>query len=50
MTRARTYRSEAIVLRRVDFGEADRMLTLYSREFGKIRALAEAAREGGLKL
>jgi hypothetical protein len=45
MPRVRTYRSEAIVLRRVDFGEADRMLTLYSREFGKIRALAKGARK-----
>ena len=45
MPRLRTYRSEAIVLRRVDFGEADRMLTLYSREFGKIRALAKGARK-----
>jgi DNA repair protein RecO (recombination protein O) len=45
MPRLRTYRSEAIVLRRVDFGEADRMLTLYSREFGKIQALAKGARK-----
>lgn len=43
--RERTYRSEAIVLRRVDFGEADRLLTLYSREFGKIKALAKGARK-----
>lgn len=45
MARERTFRSEAIVLRRSDFGEADRMLTLYSREFGKIRALAKGARK-----
>ncbi len=45
MPRERTYRSEAIVLRRRDFGEADRMLTLYSREFGKIQALAKGARK-----
>ena len=45
MPRVRTYRSEAIVLRRIDFGEADRLLTLYSREFGKIRALAKGARK-----
>ena len=45
MPRDRTYRSEAIVLRRSDFGEADRMLTLYSREFGKIKALAKGARK-----
>ena len=45
MARDRTYRSEAIVLRRSNFGEADRMLTLYSKEFGKIRALAKGARK-----
>lgn len=45
MSKQRTYRSEAIVLRRQDFGEADRMLTLYSREFGKVRALAKGARK-----
>ncbi|MFN2187966.1 MAG: DNA repair protein RecO [Candidatus Promineifilaceae bacterium] len=45
MSRDRTYRSEAIVLRRANFGEADRMLILFSREFGKIRALAKGARK-----
>ncbi len=45
MARERTFRSEAIVLRRSDFGEADRMLVLYSREFGKIQALAKGARK-----
>jgi DNA repair protein RecO (recombination protein O) len=45
MARPRTFRSEAIVLRRVDFGEADRLLTLFSREFGKIKALAKGARK-----
>ncbi len=43
--RERTYRCEAIILRRTDFGEADRLLTLYSRERGKIRALAKGARK-----
>jgi DNA repair protein RecO (recombination protein O) len=45
MSRERTYRSEAIVLRRTNFGEADRLLTLYSRENGKIKALAKGARK-----
>ena len=36
---------EAVVLRRTDFGEADRLLTLYSREFGKIKAIAKGARK-----
>ncbi|MCO5184524.1 MAG: DNA repair protein RecO [Anaerolineae bacterium] len=45
MPRERTFRTEAIVLRRSDFGEADRLLTLYSREYGKIRAIAKGARK-----
>lgn len=45
MARERTFRSEAIVLRRTDFGEADRLLTLYSRDFGKMKAVAKGARK-----
>lgn len=45
MPRERTYRIEAIVLRRSNFGEADRLLTLYSRERGKVRAIAKGARK-----
>jgi DNA repair protein RecO (recombination protein O) len=45
MSRERSYRAEAVVLRRTDFGEADRLLTLYSREFGKIKAVAKGARK-----
>ncbi len=45
MGRERTFRTEAIVIRRSDFGEADRMLTLYSKEFGKISAIAKGARK-----
>ena len=45
MARERTFRSEAIVLKRTDFGEADRLLTLYSREKGKIKAIAKGARK-----
>ncbi|MDX1613558.1 MAG: DNA repair protein RecO [Candidatus Promineifilaceae bacterium] len=44
-SRERSFRCEAIILRRRDFGEADRMLTLYSRERGKIQALAKQARK-----
>ncbi len=45
MAKDRTFRSEAIVLKRTDFGEADRLLTLFSRERGKIRAVAKGARK-----
>ncbi|MCA9879389.1 MAG: DNA repair protein RecO, partial [Thermomicrobiales bacterium] len=40
----RLYRCEAIVLSRVDFGEADRLLTVYSRQHGKLRVVAKGAR------
>lgn len=45
MARERTFRSEAIVIKRTDFGEADRLLTLFSREKGKIKAIAKGARK-----
>ncbi len=45
MTREQTFRSEAIVLKRSDFGEADRLLTLFSREQGKMKAIAKGARK-----
>jgi DNA repair protein RecO (recombination protein O) len=41
----RLYRVEAIVIRRRDWGEADRLLTLYTRERGKIQAVAKGARK-----
>jgi len=45
MDRERLYRTEAIVLRRSDFGEADRLLTLLTPEFGKLRVLAKGVRK-----
>jgi DNA repair protein RecO (recombination protein O) len=45
MARERTYRTEAIILKRTDFGEADRLLTLFSKELGKISAIAKGARK-----
>ncbi len=44
MSRSRTYRSEALVLRRTDFGEADRVLTLFTLAEGKLRAVAKGVR------
>ncbi len=41
----RSLRVEAVVLRHSDFGEADRLLTLYTREQGKVRAIAKGARK-----
>jgi len=45
MPRERTYRTEAIVIRRSDFGEADRLLTLFSVDHGKVRAIGKGARK-----
>jgi DNA repair protein RecO (recombination protein O) len=42
--RERSYRAEAVVLRRRDLGEADRLLTVYSREHGKLHQIAKGAR------
>jgi DNA repair protein RecO (recombination protein O) len=43
--RERLYRTEAIILRRHDLGEADRLLTLYTPEKGKLRAIAKGVRK-----
>lgn len=45
MTDFRSIRVHAIVLRHADWGEADRMVTLYTREQGKMRAVAKGARK-----
>ncbi|MBI3282449.1 DNA repair protein RecO [Candidatus Curtissbacteria bacterium] len=37
-------RTEGVVLRRKNFGEADRIITLYTRDHGKISALARGVR------
>ncbi len=42
---SRSYRTEALVIRHSNFGEADRILTLYTRENGKIRAVAKGVRK-----
>jgi len=44
-TKFRSIRVDAVVLRHSDYGEADRMLTLYTRQLGKARAIAKGARK-----
>jgi DNA repair protein RecO (recombination protein O) len=41
----RTFRTDAVILRRQDFGEADRLLVLLTPEHGKFRAIAKGARK-----
>lgn len=43
------YRDEAVVLRTHKLGEADRILTLLTREHGKVRAVAKGVRRTGSK-
>jgi DNA repair protein RecO (recombination protein O) len=42
---SRTYQTEGIVLKGTPFGEADRLLTIFSPEYGLIRAIAPSARK-----
>ncbi|MBV6450325.1 MAG: DNA repair protein RecO [Anaerolineales bacterium] len=41
----RSVRVDAVVIRHSDYGEADRLLTLYTRQRGKMRVLAKGARK-----
>ena len=42
---SRSYRAQGIVLRHVEVGEADRILTLYTLEYGKVQAIAKGVRK-----
>jgi len=42
---ANTYTIEGIVIKRRDYGEADRIVTLFSKEKGKITVLAKGVRK-----
>jgi DNA repair protein RecO (recombination protein O) len=44
-SRQRSFRVEAVVLRHSDWGEADRILGLFTREHGKVRAIAKGVRK-----
>ncbi len=41
----RSYRTQAVVLRHIEYGEADRILTLFTYEKGKITAIAKGVRK-----
>lgn len=46
----RTYRADSLVLRNSPLGEADLLVVLFTREAGKIRAVAKGARRSTAKL
>jgi DNA repair protein RecO (recombination protein O) len=46
----KTYRAQALVIKNAPFGEADLLVTLYTREGGKLRALARGARRSGSRM
>ena len=44
------YRTKGFILKKVDSGEADRIFTIFTKEFGKLEILAKAIRKIGSKL
>lgn len=44
------YTTEGIILKRIDVGEADSLFSIYTKDFGKIRALAQGVKKEGAKL
>jgi DNA repair protein RecO (recombination protein O) len=45
MREQHSFRVEAVILRHSDWGEADRLLVIYTRQKGKVRAVAKGARK-----
>jgi len=45
-----TYRERAVVLRKLDYGEADRIYTLLTAEHGKVPAIAKGVRRSASRL
>jgi len=39
------YKTEGIVLKRRNFGEADKILTIFTRDYGRIKAIAKGVRK-----
>ena len=50
MSRPKTYKTEAVVIRQTALGEADRILTLFTLDMGKVRAVAKGVRRQKSKL
>ena len=50
MSKPRSYQTEAIIIKKIKLGEADRILTLYTPHLGKIQAVAKGIRRPRSKL
>jgi DNA repair protein RecO (recombination protein O) len=50
MSRPRNYQTEAIIIKKTKLGEADRILTLYTPDRGKIQAVARGVRRPKSKM
>ena len=46
----RHYRTQGFILKKADRGEADRIFTIYTKDFGKLEILAKAERKIKSKL
>lgn len=40
----RSYKTTGLIIKRINFSEADRILTVFTKEFGKIKVLAKGVR------
>lgn len=50
MGTTRTYQTQCIIIKQTKLGEVDKIVTLYSPEFGKLKAVAKGACRPGSKL
>lgn len=41
----KSFSSDGIILKRMNYGEADRIVTIYTKDFGKITAMAKSSRK-----
>ena len=45
-----TYVTDGVILRRVDYGESDRVLTVLTRDHGKLGVIARGVRKPGSRM
>ena len=50
MNSPRTYQTQAIVIKQIKIGESDKLLTIYTPEFGKLKTVAKGAYRPASKL